>query len=83
LSDNRKYWFRAKRSGWGWGLPSSWQGWIVLVGYMLLVFSGITIIDTKVTMAGNLGNLAGYLVYTALLSVIFIFICWRTGEPMP
>jgi heme/copper-type cytochrome/quinol oxidase subunit 3 len=50
---------------------------------MLLVFSGITIIDTKVTMAGNLGNLAGYLVYTALLSVIFIFICWRTGEPMP
>jgi hypothetical protein len=46
---------------------------------MLLVFSGITIIDTKV----NLGNLADLLVYTAVLSVIFIFICWRTGEPMP
>lgn len=28
---NRKYWFPAKRFGWGWGLPSAWQGWVVLL----------------------------------------------------
>jgi hypothetical protein len=25
-----RYWFPAKRYGWGWGLPVTWQGWAVL-----------------------------------------------------
>jgi hypothetical protein len=29
--DERKYWFRAKRYDWGWGLPGTWQGWVVLI----------------------------------------------------
>jgi hypothetical protein len=28
--DEQKYWFRAKRYGWGWGLPITWQSWAVL-----------------------------------------------------
>jgi hypothetical protein len=28
--DNRRYWFRAKRVGWGWDLPLTWEGWTVL-----------------------------------------------------
>ena len=27
--DNPPYWFPAKRYGYGWGLPHTWQGWIV------------------------------------------------------
>ena len=30
MSNNKQYWFRAKRYGWGWGLPIAWQGWVVL-----------------------------------------------------
>ena len=32
MNEPEKYWFPAKRYGWGWGLPSTWQGWIVLAG---------------------------------------------------
>ncbi len=74
MSDSPKYWFPAKSNGCGWGLPSSWQGWTVLIGYILLVFSGFPIIDTKV-------NLMGFVLYTQFLSAILIFICWRKGEP--
>ena len=24
----KDYWFKAKRYGWGWGLPQTWQGWV-------------------------------------------------------
>jgi hypothetical protein len=26
-----RYWFHAKRYGYGWGLPATWEGWVVLV----------------------------------------------------
>jgi hypothetical protein len=30
MSVEKKYWFPAKRYGWGWGIPNVWQGWLVL-----------------------------------------------------
>lgn len=37
MDDGRKtYWFPAKRYGWGWGPPRTWQGWLVLAVFALL-----------------------------------------------
>ena len=36
LSHRTPYWFKAKRSGYGWGLPCSWQGWVFFVPWLLL-----------------------------------------------
>lgn len=69
-----RYWFPAKQYGWGWGIPCAWQGWAVLVGYLLLVFGGIVLIDPQ-------RRVLAYLLYVALLSALLIAICWRTGEP--
>ena len=33
----KNYWFPAKRYGWGWGLPSAWQGWVVLLVYLAVI----------------------------------------------
>jgi hypothetical protein len=33
-----RYWFPAKRYGWGWGLPVTWQGW--LVAFIALTVAG-------------------------------------------
>ncbi len=30
--DQPRYWFPAETYGWGWGLPITWEGWVVLVG---------------------------------------------------
>jgi hypothetical protein len=36
-SNPPRYWFPAKRYGWGWGLPCTWQGWLVLAAYLGLM----------------------------------------------
>lgn len=33
----KKYWFPAKKYGYGWGLPVTWQGWVVVVSYLVLI----------------------------------------------
>ena len=35
-------WFRAKRRGYGTGLPIAWQGWVVLAAYLVVTFSAAT-----------------------------------------
>jgi len=69
-----KYWFPAKRYGWGWGLPSAWQGWAVLVAYLTLVLGGIPFVR-----ASN-GSFV-YAIYVVILTVALVAICWLTGEP--
>ena len=67
-------WFPAKRYGWGWGLPSAWQGWVVLISYFALVLGGIPFIQvTK-------GNVL-YVAYVSVLTVALIAVCWLTGGP--
>ena len=31
MNKEMRYWFPAKRYGWGWGPPQTWQGWVVFV----------------------------------------------------
>ena len=33
-------WFAPKRFGYGTGLPLTWQGWAVLLGYLAIVLGG-------------------------------------------
>ena len=33
-------WFQAKRFGYGWGPPTCWQGWIVMIAWLAIFFSG-------------------------------------------
>ena len=43
LVERPKYWFAAKRYGWGWGLPLCWQGWVVM-GVWLAVLVPLVIL---------------------------------------
>lgn len=43
----RKYWFPAKRYGWGWGFPSAWQGRVVLLAYLAAALGGIPFIQAS------------------------------------
>jgi hypothetical protein len=70
----RKYWFPAKRYGWGWGVPSAWQGWVVLFAYLVLVIGGIPLIQAS---RGS----AVYIAYVAVLTLALVAVCWLTGEP--
>jgi hypothetical protein len=69
-----KYWFRAKRYGWGWGLPCAWQGWVVHVTYLALLLGGIPFVHVPYWDFA-------YAIYVVVLTVTLLAICWRTGEP--
>lgn len=73
-TSTRKYWFPAKRRGWGWGVPWAWQGRVVLVAYLALVLGGIPLIQA------SKGSLV-YFLYLSTLTAAFVVICWLTGEP--
>jgi len=51
-TDRSRYWFPAKRYGWGWGLPARWQGWLVIALYVVLVGAGVVLITPGVRPAG-------------------------------
>ncbi len=73
-ANSRKYWFPAKRFGWGWSFPTAWQGWAVLITYLTLVLGGIPLVQaTK-------GSLI-YVAYLFVLTIALIAICWVKGEP--
>jgi len=69
----QKYWFPAKRFGWGWGLPGTWQGRLVLV----LWFAAF--------MAANRyllpPNIYARLAFTAATVGMLLAVCYKKGEP--
>ena len=66
------YWFPAKRYGWGWGPPRTWQGWVVMaLFFALLAGGGLIFLPTEV----------GFFIYTVVLVVLLIAVCYAKGEP--
>jgi hypothetical protein len=74
MQTERKYWFPAKRYGWGWGIPSSWQGWLVLAGFAGLLVAGSFLVPPGTA-------LGPYLSYVAVLCALLVGVCWLKGEP--
>ncbi|HAS8418028.1 TPA: hypothetical protein I7738_07830 [Vibrio vulnificus] len=35
---NKTVWFPKRRYGWGWGVPTTWQGWMVLGSYCVALY---------------------------------------------
>ena len=68
-----KYWFAAKRYGWGWGLPLTWQGWMVLAGFLVINLAVLL-------LPHGLARYAFLVVPPASL-VVLIAICLKKGKP--
>lgn len=70
---NREFWFPAKKFGYGWGLPSKWQGWVAL-GSLLALFAvcGFAVLPAHPVLFGALAF---------LLLGAFIALGHLKGEP--
>jgi hypothetical protein len=64
-----RYWFPAKRYGWGWGLPRTWQGWAVLVAACLVIAAGAL-----------MEPLWRWVIVLATM-LLTLLICIKKGEP--
>ncbi|ARP80546.1 hypothetical protein CAL12_06660 [Bordetella genomosp. 8] len=74
MQETSHYWFLAKHHGWGWGFPVLWQGWAVLLVYIvsLIVIGNVLRPDRR---------LGAFLFAVVLLSAAFFLVVWATGEP--
>jgi hypothetical protein len=70
-----KYWFPAKRYGWGWGPPITWQGWAVMIAWMAATTVG------AVLLAGR-AHWVWYAVFIAVMVFLLTAICaWKGEKP--
>jgi len=70
----KTYWFPAKTYGWGWGVPCTWQGWLVLGAFTALLFGASVLFppdEAPLAFAGSVSALCAGLVG----------ICYAKGEP--
>ena len=74
MSAEEKYWFPAKRYGWGWGAPTRWQGWAVVALFLGLLAAGAFIFPPQFERAS-------YIAYDLVLFALLIGVCWLKGEP--
>jgi hypothetical protein len=73
-NEPKHFWFPAKSYGWGWGVPTAWQGWGVLGAFAaLLVVGAVALLPSQ--------RHAAFIAYCALLSLLLVAVCWVKGEP--
>ena len=70
------FWFPVKTYGWGWGMPVCWQGWVVLVAYLALLYGGIRFLPP----AQGSGTLLLYL--SALTAALVLIVAWKGEKPV-
>lgn len=80
MSD-RPEWFAAKRYGLGAGLPIAWQGWALLLGYLILTIGTVFLFQRQPYLV-----LAVVMPATALLLIVTARTTrggwrWRWGDP--
>jgi hypothetical protein len=69
-----RYWFPAKRYGWGWGLPLTWQGWAVLAAFIALIMADLWMFPPGKALPAFVACVVG-------LSMLLTAVCWLKGEP--
>jgi hypothetical protein len=71
--NKKRIWFPAKKYGWGWGLPNVWQGWLVILVYILLVL-------TACIYLLNSAYFGLWILAISVLTLTLIIICFFKGE---
>jgi hypothetical protein len=73
ISNKRRYWFRAKRYGWGWGLPSAWEGWAFFITWLLVFSFAVRYASPRRSPV--------HLVFAVAMVALLVLVCYWKGEP--
>ena len=77
MTTNKKLWFVNKRYGWGW-TPSSWEGWVVILFYVIFLFWDFMRLDA--VSHSNSDTVRPFVIQTFLATLAVLFICYKKGE---
>jgi uncharacterized membrane protein YhaH (DUF805 family) len=73
MDKENRYWFPAKRYGWGWGPPNCWQGWAVLLVWLAVIL--IATLKLRPT------HPVGHWIFVVAMVSLLILIGYIKGEP--
>jgi len=73
-SKEQRYWFPAKRYGWGWGPPVTWQGWVVMLIWFALLCGGVWMIGVR-------GRPLAHAAFVVAMVIALVVVCHWKGEP--
>ena len=82
------FWFKPKAYGWGVGLPIIWQGWVALLGFLLLVLA-FAFVDGVFMKTVPVGSYLRFTLDIITISILFCYIFqnkvegglkWRWGK---
>jgi hypothetical protein len=68
-------WFPARRYGWGWGLPTRWQGSVALLLWASVLFAGL------ILLRQNPYQPASNIAFVVLMAAVLTLLCYWKGEP--
>jgi hypothetical protein len=71
---DKPYWFAARRFGWGWGLPLTWQGWLVYALWFAVLFGSMPFLHLRQHPFWHIAFLIG-------MTAVLLGICYWKGEP--
>ena len=79
-TNEKQIWFPAKKYGWGWGPPCTWQGWVVFTSWLVAVMGGGFFIAPH-----SINLLVAYVVVLGIALFIILLIKgekprWRWGK---
>jgi hypothetical protein len=72
-TNNPRYWFRAKRYGFGWGLPVAWQGWVFFLSWLLITLLGVRLLTP--------GSQAMRWAFIGAMVFFLLVVCYWKGDP--
>jgi hypothetical protein len=75
----KKLWFKRRRFGYGW-TPVTWQGWLTIAVFLLVVFAGLLLIpaNSKTPVI----DMFIYLAFVALAILGLVYVATKKG-PSP
>ena len=73
MNQKTRYWFPAKRYGWGWGPPQTWQGWVVFVVWL----AAVAVAAVRLMP----GHRAAFVISVLVMVALLLAICYAKGEP--
>jgi len=73
MNDHNQYWSRAKRYGWGWGLPSSPAGWMFFLSWLAALILGTT--------GSRRYHPLAPVAFLTLMTALLVLVCYKKGEP--
>ena len=86
MQRNDKYWFPAKRYGWGWGRPLTWHGWLVYLGFIGVVVWYFVWANNRILMGETAGLsdntflVVGFCLVMVILLPVLVMVCLLKGE---